>query len=191
MARAGYNTSGVVVPEVELFGDWAKASQLLHSLPALITAGNELGQRSAAYKLKALVRHNIIHGGPPGTTWPAYSEKYAKNKAFSSGGYGLTSASFYFKSGAYFRNIKAWRTAQGSWFVGLTPYARTANGLLSLSTVARILENGSDLRGIQARPLWKPTYDQFKGDKRTAGIILWHIRNQIYIATGVRGKITA
>lgn len=175
-----------ITPEIRLFGDWQKTRRVLATLDTTVALGVLSGQKSAALKLKRLIKKNIReNGGSLG--WEPVSQKYAKYK--SSKGY--DPSNLLVMSGLYYRNINIWHK-NGKYYVGVKKGItnKVSGGNLTVGKIARILEYGSTIRNIKARPLWIPTFKQFGGKKRLQGIMIWHIRNQILKNYGLRAKIT-
>ncbi|MAO08126.1 MAG: hypothetical protein CL596_05370 [Alteromonas sp.] len=172
---------------IQKFGDWYITKNLLIQLEPAIKKGSIAGQKRAAQELKRIVRRNIReNGGKIG--WPPVSEKYAKYKRKK----GFDPENLYVMTGLYYRSIKIYRDGNNI-SIGLKRYTRhqgRTNNNLTLIKIANILENGSAVRNIKARPLWKPSYKQFGGSKRLKGFILWHVRNEIKKRTGVTPKLT-
>jgi hypothetical protein len=175
-------------PEVELLGDWDKAQALLKTqLPLAVRIGAEKGRLSAAEKIKDLVRRNIRNNGPAGHHWAPYSAKYAKRKAKLGGNVDRMLR----LTDTYYNNIKVIRKGT-SVFVGVPKgvKSRVNKKRMEVGTIARILEKGSEAHNIQARPLWRPSFNEFGGKKRIAYHIVFNIRRTIYLMTGVRAKIS-
>lgn len=181
------NTSSLN-PMVTLVGDWDKVNQFLFALPTLVTEGATKGSVVSAEKIIRVVKRNIRNNGPDGTTWPEYSQRYAERKASMGGN---TDKKWRFNN-TYYESLSVVRSGRNV-YAGVPPRKRsTVNSksgkTLTLAQVAKILENGSAAKNIQARPLWRPSFKQFGGRRRIAYHINWHIRQNIYIATGLRIK---
>jgi len=174
---------------IEPFGPWVMTSALIADLPALITMGSLKGQKSAAEKLKALIRKNIRNNGVPGNKpWSSipYSSKYEKEKAKAETAYGVNSKLR--RTGLYYRSISVWSNGH-TYYIGIKKGVKTSSGGKTLGYVAQLLEKGSSVRNIKARPLWAPTFKQFGGNKRIKSIIVWHIARLILVRHGVRVQI--
>lgn len=170
---------------IEPFGDWLRTAALIADLPALIAAGSLKGQKSAADKLRALIRKNIKNQGVPGNPpWPQLSSKYKKQKTSD----GYNASQMLIRTGLYYRSIKTW-TNGTSYYVGVKKGVRASNGKKTVGWVAHLLERGSHSRNIKPRPLWVPTFKEFGGNKRIKSTIVWHISSLIYAKYGVRPKI--
>lgn len=173
-------------PQIELFGDWMKTKYILRTIDKTMMVGVMAGQRSAAQKLKRIVRRNIReNGGRIG--WAPVSSTYAKYK--SSKGYDPTN--LYTMTGLYYQNIEVWRSGS-RYNVGLKSGVRhqRKGSTLTLAQIARVLESGSTVRNIKARPLWTPSFKQLGGTTKIKSIVLWHIRDHIYKAYKIRPRIT-
>lgn len=187
MPTQNINVGRGLNPEVELFGDWDKALNVFNNLQSSITIGSRLGKLAAAKKIQALIKKNIRANGPPGVHWPALSTEYARSKKSRGGDPNKK----WFFSGTYYRNIRIIEKGKNV-YVGVPARARsTVNKKkpLTLGQIANILERGSAARGIEARPLWGPTFREFGGKRRIAYHITWHISNQIYLTSGFRPQI--
>ena len=180
------NLGGNLNPQVELFGDWAKTRKLIKLLPALILAGSVSGQQSAAIELKRIVKRNIRNNGAS-LGWAPLADSYKKKKTVA----GYPANRIYYASGSYYRSIKIW-TKDGRVYIGIKAGAKSLSSKkkLTIGKIARILEYGSMRMNIPARPLWVPSFKEFGGTRRIKGFIIWHIRNTIYLRTGVKAKIT-
>jgi len=175
-----------LTPQVELIGEWNKTRTLLHLLPKLIKIGSLKGQQSAAKHFRRIVRRHIRNNGAS-LGWAPLSSAYKKSK----GRRGFNPDRIYYASGSYYNNIKVWRRGTKI-FIGIKKNvkSKSSRSSLTIGMIARILEYGSLTRNIPARPLWAPSYRDFGGGKRIKGFMTWHIRNQIFKATGVKAKIT-
>lgn len=175
-----------LTPVISLEGDWDKAVKLIGTglLSRLVLIGARKGQMAAAEKLKQMIKSNIKRGGAQGTYWPGYSLQYGERKSRKGGGdkkWRWTDT--YLKSVAVINR-------DGKISVGVPAYARgrvNQKNPLTLGQIAVIMERGSRAHNIAARPLWRPTLKQFGGKKRIAYHINYHIRKEIFLATGLRG----
>lgn len=173
---------------VELIGDWDKVESLLANLDKTVLIGAKAGQISASNKLIAIIKKNIRENGSS-IGWEPVSDKYRKKKEAR----GYDPDNLLVMTGLYYRSISNWSTGLNH-YVGIKKGVRhpKKNGkkALTLSQIAMILEHGSITQNIKARPLWRPSYKQFGGNLRLKGLLVWHIRNQIYLRHQVRAKIT-
>lgn len=177
-------TGGVFPLVVTPIGDWVGTGLLIADLNLLIAAGSKEGQKSAATKLMKLVRRNLKIGGAPGKPFAPLKKSYAEQKAAE----GFDPNRILYRTGLYYRSIKVW--AKGSkYYVGVKRGVKASGSNHTVGWVAHILERGSSVQGIIARPLWVPTFKQFGGSKRIRAIIVWHIARLIYLRHGVRVKI--
>jgi len=187
MISKNRSMGGSLPLRVEPFGPWLQTSALIADLPALIAIGSLRGQKSAAEKLRALIRKNLKAGAVPGNkpfSTIAYSSKYEKEK--SSAGYKVGSKLI--RTGLYYKSIKTWNNGR-TYYVGVKKGVTTSQGGKTLGYVAQLLERGSSARNIKARPLWAPTFKQFGGNKRIKSIIVWHIANLVFLRHGVRVRV--
>lgn len=175
-----------LTPEVELFGDWNKATNLLKILPLLIKEGSIKGQTSAANQFRRIVRRHIRSNGSS-LGWAPLGGAYKKRKAKA----GYPADRILYASGSYYNNIKVWRE-KDKVYIGIKARTKSLStkSSLTLGQIARILEYGSPSRNIKARPLWIPSFKEFGGTERIKGFMIWHIRNTIFKRTGVKSKIT-
>ena len=175
-----------LVPEVELLGDWQRVRNLTREIPLAVREGSILGKKSAARQLRRVVRRNIRENGAR-IGWKPLSSTYKKKKSRR----GFPANRIYYASGSYYRAIQIWDQGNNT-FVGIRKrkYSKSSKSRLTLGQIARVLETGSIIRNIPARPLWGPSFRQFGGNKRIKGFMIWHIRNQIYLKTGVKAKIS-
>lgn len=165
---------------VELFGDWERAGKLISSLEPAMRIGGKLGQAAVAKKIYTLVRKRIRSNGEG--TWrnsQSYELWKEKQKPSSSG-------KIYRLTGTYYKNIEVY-TKDLNYYVGLKPrkFAVDIQGRtkgITLHQIAQILEYGN--HEISAKPLWGPVRKQM-GNTQIRSIILWHIRKQIRLMSGV------
>lgn len=192
MARTNINVGGNIdlsnlSPEVELTGDWEKASAFINKLPLAVAIGVENGKMAAAEKLLTMVKANIRKGGVQGYHWPPLKEEYLKNKLKKGG-----DSSIWRYTSTYYDNIQIIKRGNNI-HVGVPARMRgkvNSEKPLTLTQIGNILENGSSAAGIAARPLWGPTLKQFGGKYRVNNHIVWHIRNTIFAMTGVRASVS-
>jgi hypothetical protein len=177
--------SGALPIKIIPIGDWVKTSLFIADLPQMIAIGSAKGQESAANKLYSLIRKNIKNQGVPGgPKWPQLSSEYKKIKASD----GYDPNKMLIRTGLYYRSIKVWNKGS-NYYVGVKRGVRASGGKKTVGWVAHLLERGSNVRNIKARPLWVPTFKQFGGNRRIKAHIVWHIANIIYLRHGVRVKI--
>lgn len=171
--------------EVELLGDWMRTRALINGLSSAVKAGTRAGQRSAANKLLRVIKRNIReNGGSIG--WPPLSARYEKSK-LSRGG---RSNNLLVMTGLYYRSIHTWNRGN-NYYVGVKKRLKHpgSKGRLTVAQIATVLEHGSESQKIPARPLWRPSFKQLGGTKTIKGLILWHVREEIYRRYKVRPKI--
>lgn len=174
--------AGAIIPQIEKFGDWPKAHRLLGTIDGVLKNAMARANKSIADKLRAQVRKNIRENGAS-IGW----EPLAVGTRLKKAKLGQDPDRILYATGLYYRSITIWKVGI-NYYVGVKRGIKHGNGNLTVGEIARIHESG---RGnIPARPLWSPSYRQMGGSKRVKGILLWHIRNQIYLAYGIRPKIT-
>lgn len=184
MPTQNINVGKGLVPSISLEGDWDAAVKLIgYNLTPLVLLGARKGQIAAANKIKAMVKSNIRRGNAAGTYWPDYSYQYGNKKARMDGG-----DKKWRYTDTYYKSITV-ITRSTNVFVGVPRNAKgkVNENPLTLGAIANILERGSKAHNIAARPLWGPTFKQFGGKKRVAYHINFHIRKEIFLATGLRG----
>jgi len=188
MPTQNINVGSGLIPEVTLFGDWDKLTKALNQLPIAVAIGANSGRIAAAEKIVSLIKKNIRAGGPPGTRWPDYSQAYKEKKEAA----GANTDRKWYYTGTYYNNIKVVNKGLST-YAGVPRNARSKVNQrkpLTLGQIANILEKGSAAHNIQARPLWKPTFKEFGGKARVKYLIIWHIRNSVYLSTGLRAKVS-
>jgi hypothetical protein len=184
MPTQNINVGNGLVPSIQLEGQWEEALKLIgYNLTPLVLLGARKGQAAAANKIKAMVKSNIRRGNVQGSYWPGYSYQYGNRK--SRQGFGDKK---WLMTGTYYRSITI-INRNTDVFVGIPRNAKgkVNNNPLTLGAIANILERGSRAHNIAARPLWGPTFKQFGGKKRVAYHINFHIRKELFLATGLRG----
>ena len=188
MPTQNINVGKGLTPGIKLIGNWDGVQELIDSLPVAVVSGAKMGQLTAAKKLKTLVKSNIRKGGPEGTHWPQYSPAYLKRKLKLGGNpdkkWRLTDT--------YYKSINITYSGNNI-FVGVPRNVRGKIGKkpLTLGQIANILEKGSHVAGIQARPLWGPTLKQFGGKRKIAYYVTQGIRTSLSaISAGRKFKIS-
>lgn len=172
------------IPKIKIDGDWHKVQAITNTLDKVLMIGALAGQEAAAKRMKKIARRYIRTNGA-GLGWPPYSERYRKWKI----GKGGSATNYYVLSGLYYRSINVWQKGL-AFYVGLPAGIRHPDpDKPSLTFIARILESGSTTRNIKARPLWTPTFKELGGSAAIKGLMLWHIRDQIYKAYMIRAKV--
>jgi hypothetical protein len=172
-----------ILPGFGFEGDWVSAKELLETAPAKVKKAVRLGQIQFAKLYKEALVSNIDSNGS-GLGWAAVSPGYA---AFKSGK-GQSPTSLYDFYGYLKRNIKV-HTFMGSDRVeiGIKKGVRNSmnKGSLDVSQYAAVLEMGSTIRNIQARPLFRPTFKQIGGQTKIKALILLNITNTLKIKHGI------
>jgi len=175
-------------PRVVLTGDWIKTQSVFNTIELTMAVGASAGQKAFAERLKKLVKRHIRTNGAGITpAWKPVSKKYAAYKTKM----GKNPLDLYRMSGLYYRSIEVWNVGP-NWYTGLKANTKHPGkkGRYTLAQIARILESGSSVRNIPARPLWSPSFKQLKGTAGVKALVLWHVRDAIYKAHGIRPKVT-
>jgi len=156
-------------------GNWQGVQMLVGSLKVEMQGASEESLRQFGKETEEIVRDHI---SKQDLAWKALSPKYMEQKK-RRGWSDLT----YVRTGSYFRYIKSY-IRQGSVYIGISPGARTPEGN-SLAKIAKVLEFGSVLKKIAARPLWRPSFNEafkkFKSDNRPVKILLDRLRRRFKI----------
>lgn len=151
-----------------------KAMKLIKEMPGILVEAYDDAAIRYGKKLKKEARSCLDRNQPPaGVSWPPLSESYVQHM----GGDDRR----YMKQLQYYESIDIWKekyTVLGTDKSGYRVYVGLPNGVkklhpihgnkethLTLSQVAKILENGTRDGRIPPRPLWKPLYDQLGGKK--------------------------
>lgn len=166
--------------KTELFGDWDKAKKLINNLEPAIKLGGIAGQQAIAKRIYELVRKRIRDNGDG--QW-RNSEKYENWKGKVRPG---KVGQIYRLTGTYYKNIEIFNKGL-NYYVGLKPrkYAVDIKGRnkgITLHSIAQILEYGT--QHISPKPLWGPVRKKMS-NTQIKTLMLWHIRKQIKIMSGV------
>jgi hypothetical protein len=164
-----------------------KAEKLIKDTPHILFDAYEDAAMRFGKEIIKRARQCIDSGLPPrGAYWPPLSPKYIA----AMGG----DDRFYLKTVQYYESIGIHREnvyfqngtfAKTRIFIGLPkgvmkiPPRYSRKHLLSLIQVANILENGSPRRNIPPRPLWKPLYQDLKGNERIKTFVIKAIQRQL------------
>lgn len=176
----------IPIPIIRKEGDWIKTRRVLAGIGGATTRGYKLGQLAFANKMLKQVRRNIRNnGGSIG--WPPVSSRYADYKSRL----GKDPNNLLVLSGLYYKSIHVWEK-NGIYYTGVKHGVRypQERGGLTVGQVAKILETGSLVMNIPARPLWKPSYRQIGGNLGVKKTMIWYIRRQIRTELNVEAKIT-
>lgn len=146
----------------QLYGDWVGVQQRLNALPKELKSSAEWGQRKAAEKYALMVKNKILSGDvrPP---------KQVSN---------LDSRPL-INTSVYVNAIRAWRKNY-VYYVGIPAGEKhPTSKLADIATLARLHEFGNKSRGIPARPVWGPVWEEFGGTPEIKRIIVRAIKNKI------------
>lgn len=174
--------NGIIAPQIELFGDWELTRRMLLTLDDTLTAALHKANKEAAKRLRRTVRRNIREsGGSIG--WAPLKPETKKLKKRR----GQDPDRILFATGLYYRSITIWNKGT-NYYVGVKRGIRHRGMNKTVGEIARLHESGTS--HIPARPLWAPSYRQMGGGRRVKNLLIWHIRNQIYLKYGVRPKMS-
>lgn len=165
-----------------------KAKKLVEEMPEILEEAYYDAAMRWGGKLKKEARKCLDRNQPPsGVSWPPLSERYVE----SMGGDDRR----YMKGLQYYESIdihKEAYTVLGTNKSGNRVYVGLPNGVkklhplhgtketrLTLSQVAKILENGTRNGKIPPRPLWKPLYDQLGGKKSIERYVINAIKRKL------------
>lgn len=146
---------------IELTGDWKGATLTLKNLNNSIrSSGRQALKKAGLYAEGQAKRHLSAQDLP----WrPLKPETVAQNIRKGESTNILTATS------TYFQNITSFVSGDVA-FAGVRRTVKTRDGDI-LADIARVLEYGSRIRNIEARPLWKPVRNETK---------IYLKRNQIF-----------
>lgn len=134
-------------------GDWSKVMTLVANMRKDFKMARKKSLTEAGKKTLAELRGHIKAQDLP---WKPLSTKYLEQKAQK--GYPLDTL---YATGQ-FRDSLTIIQKEGMVFIGIPNGARTKDTGEQLTTIAAVHEFGSDGRGIEARPLFRPTMDDVK-----------------------------
>lgn len=155
--------------QMKLEGGWTQLDVLAANLQQATMEGYDKGISIIGKKVLYIVKRAIATGIPPGgVQWPPLAMSTIRAH-----GDHLT----YYLTGLFFRAMTL-KQRRGRTFIGM-PYNMSRPGAgITMNQLAIILEHGNDR--IPARPLWKPSYKQFGGNKEASKLLLKCIRQALY-----------
>jgi hypothetical protein len=173
-------------PQIRLIGEWDLTNQFLTNLPLVIKEAEINARRSIAERVVKTVKKNIRNGGPQGTNWPDYSDKYSKWK--SRKGYNVNRK--WRLTNTLYNNIRVLEYNKQV-VAGLprNKYGKRYNGKqskITLIEISNILERGDSARGIRARPLWKPSFREFGGLVKVEYLMKFYLRRELRLAYNLK-----
>lgn len=136
----------------KLVGDWSGAKSMIKGMPrnfktAMRQALPKVGLKGERIAVKFIQTQEL--------GWEPLSEKYLAFKLRSG-----KSEKIYVKESDYMQAITS-KVEKDSVFIGVIKKVYNEKGD-EIADIALTLEYGSEKRGIPARPLWRPTYDELK-----------------------------
>ncbi|MAX80387.1 MAG: hypothetical protein CL843_09445 [Crocinitomicaceae bacterium] len=129
-------------------GDWAKAKLLSTTLKSTMKLSADPGFSSLALKGESLMKR-YIRKQP--TSWPALSTKYKQGKLRQG-----KSDKMLIRTSSMLLSIKGF-SANSNAYIGVKRNAENDEGE-KLANIAAIMEKGSKVRNIPARPFIEPVY---------------------------------
>lgn len=170
--------------QFKLEGNWVKAIELPDKVAKSMRNGYDLATTKFANRLVKVIKRSIATGTPPpggGVYWPPVSEKYRKKHP---------DGHTYYLTGLYWRSIRVTKT-KTRFYIGVGSGKASGGGLhqkksnLTLSTVASILEYGTEDGRIPERPLWRPALESIGGRQKLKTEIIKYIRKGL-LAHGIK-----
>lgn len=159
----------------ELVGEWKQANYMLRTFPLKVEQAVNLANRDFSRQYARKVKENILNEGAS-LRWPPHSQKYMEFKE------SFSSAGTYQFFGVLLGSIKTFKVGN-QWAVGIekgtaNPFMSVIRGgnTLNVDEYAAVLEKGSPRRSIPARPLWRPSYNQIKGDRGLQLTVIKHLK---------------
>jgi len=155
-----------ISPAFEFEGDWLSAKEFFKRLPETAKRAVQKGQLKFAKKYRQALIDNISNHGASlgGANWQPVSELYATYKS----SHGQSPADLWHWHGYIQRNIRV-HTSRGKWGVEVGIKKGIRNPMttsdLEVGQYAAVLEMGSHIRNIEARPLFRPTYKAIGGNR--------------------------
>lgn len=177
------------IPRVELhlFGEWEKSQKLTDGMANSIRVGYEKGLTKFSKRFLESIKRHIATGiAPKGVRWPPLSlSSYKPTKQ------DYPDRHLYYMTGLYYRSVGIF-PYKNRMYIGLPANSRYSSGA-TLIKVAKWLEYGTGAfgnhsstyesdgnnSGIPARPLWRPTFAEYGGNKKVKRVIMTAIRSQL------------
>jgi hypothetical protein len=140
--------------EIKMIGDWRGAKRGLQELPFMVKSSALWGQRKAAERLVKIVKAHINNQD---LGWAPRSANTSSNDPRT-----------LVDNEDYYKNIKAWRKNE-LYYAGVPRDKYNGKGV-RISDYATIHEHGA--KGLPARPLWAPSFQEVGGAKGIRAIIV-------------------
>ncbi len=147
--------------DIKFIGDWKITSRALRNLPQMVQSAGTWGQRKAAEKLVSIVKGHINN----------QDLGWAPRSVLSNSG----DSRILVDDGDYYASIKAWKSG-GNYFAGVPKNSVNEKGI---PIIEYALTHEHGFKGIPARPLWGPSFDEIGGKKGIQGIIKLAISNKL------------
>ena len=155
----------------------AKATNLLKSMPQILTSSYEEAAFKFGERLAKMARSCLRNGMPPtgsGVSWPPHSESTVRQ---------LGEHTLLYWSSQYYHSIAVRRRGRNI-YVGVPsstvktrPDGKSSG--ISLSNVAKILEYGDHTGKIPPRPLWAPLFESVGGKEKFKSELIKSIRYNV------------
>jgi hypothetical protein len=164
LIRYGYITRSIAAGlQVELDGDWVKLNRVVRDLDRDIAQSAMEAQEAIAQKYKKALRKNMKENRFGFQLSKAYSEFKAEHGGPNTP---LIWTRKYYNS-IIIRTNKTGRlvqvTIKDSAYYSGSSHGASNRSIISVKEVANILEHGSNVHNITARPLWKLTFRDLGG----------------------------
>lgn len=156
----------------------AKARKLIKDIPKILEDSYNITATKLANRIVAQAKSCISHGTPPKgshVSWPPHSERTIKR---------IGNHPLLYWSSQYYHHISVLKRGKtiSAGVKGKIAKTRPDGGKpsgLTLSQVAKILENGTEDGLIPERPLWRPLYEIYIRRGNFKVNLAKEIRNQI------------
>lgn len=133
---------------IKKFGDWDKVTRITRGMGPQVKRVNEESLEQVALKAEGMAVKFIRDQS---LSWRPLSPQYIERKRKA----GL-STKIMIATSTYMQSVTSIRRGYVS-FAGVLKSAKTKEGE-SLANVGAVMEYGSRVAGIEARPLWQPVY---------------------------------
>lgn len=134
---------------ISKIGDWKTIAKMVRNLRKDFKEARKKSLKAVGDKTLSELRGHIERQDLP---WKPLSEKYLRQKAAKSQPLDTLYAT------GQLRDSITIIHKEGKVFIGIPKGARTKDGGDDLTIIAAVHEFGSDGRGIEARPLFQPTF---------------------------------
>ena len=174
--------------EYKLEGNWHSVASFIDNLPMRISNAAFKGQQVAASRFYDMLMDAFNSGGA-GYNWIPLKLSYKEWKVGKGFDPKMMSMTHTYRDSIEIVKNRSSKNV----YVQIDPNAVnpvTGKHGFTVAEYARVLETGSIIRGIEARPLWSPTLKKFGGRKAFGRITGQYIQQELRLTAPPEVRIT-